>query len=192
MLLCGLLRCCTCCHTSLFSCLARLATFEVMRCYLATLICFFTFTFTPCLLLVACTLFVSLVILSPCLQATLVCYLVVRTLLLTLFLLLTPCYSQGHIGCSHLASPYHYTCCCPTIAPCYHLAITPCSFLFQVPPSPLAPPPNCCFIALLLYCCTLLQSIVSWYSLFTLLCKWKSLEQHQQASSSKGFFFPNP
>jgi hypothetical protein len=46
------------------------------------------------------------------------------------------------------------------------------------------PTPHCCFVALLLY-------LVSWYSLLTFLCKWRSLEQHQQASSNNMFFFLN-
>jgi hypothetical protein len=35
----------------------------------------------------------------------------------------------------------------------------------------------------------LLLCLVSWYSFLIFLCKWRSLEQHQQASSNVKFFF---
>jgi hypothetical protein len=79
-------------------------------------------------------------------------------LLLTLFLLLMPCYFQGHVGCSRLALPYHCTC-YPAIVLCCHLAITPCSFLFQVPPRPPFPLLFCCIIILLLRLATIPSSL---------------------------------
>jgi hypothetical protein len=38
----------------------------------------------------------------------------------------------------------------------------------------------------------LLLYLVSWYSLLIFLCRWRSLEQHQQASSNNNLFFPPP
>jgi hypothetical protein len=35
----------------------------------------------------------------------------------------------------------------------------------------------------------LLLCLVSWYSFLILLCKWRSLEQHQQVSSNNIFVF---
>jgi hypothetical protein len=70
--------------------------------------------------------------------------------------------------------------CCPTIVPCYSpFSSTSC---------PLTPLLLCCLVV---HYHTLLFCLVCWYSIFTLLCRWKSLEQHQQASSNnKGFFLP--
>ncbi len=76
----------------------------------------------------------------------------------------TPCYS-------HL-SPSHYC-----LAIMHPHALLPTTFKYL-----LAPPPHCCFVALLL-------CLISWYSFLTVLCKWRSLEQHQQASSNNMFFF---
>jgi hypothetical protein len=70
--------------------------------------------------------------------------------------------------------------CCPTIVPCYSpFSSTSC---------PLTPLLFCCLVV---HYHTLLLCLVCWYSIFTLLCRWRSLEQHQQASSNnKGFFLP--
>jgi hypothetical protein len=129
--------------------------------------------------LVAYTLFVSLV----------------RKQLLFVALLLVPCcrhsyYSQGRIGCSHFALPYH--CACSFLPPYHRVLLLPWHHTLLLPFSSASCPPHCCFINLLLYCRTLLLCFISWYSLLTLLCKWRSSEQHQQASSNRGFFFPNP
>jgi hypothetical protein len=70
--------------------------------------------------------------------------------------------------------------------PCHH-ALLFAIFKCFLPPAP----------CLLLFRCFDVRScaslfyLVSWYSLLTFLCRWRNLEQHQQASSkNKGFFFP--
>ncbi len=95
---------------------------------------------------------------------------------------LLPC----HRASLHYIVPYYYT--LLVVAPCC-LAITACYLPFPGTSWPPPPPPLlfCCLVAC---CLALLICLVSWYSLLTFLCKWRSLEQHQQVSSNnKGFFF---
>ncbi len=81
---------------------------------------------------------------------------------------------------------------CWALLPCHHcLAITPNCLPFS---STSYPPPTLplLFRYLVICCFALLFCFVSWYSLLILLCKWRSLEQHQQASSNnRGFSFPH-
>ncbi len=87
-----------------------------------------------------------------------------------LLFVLTPCYSR--------LSPCH---CCPTIT-------HPCTLLPCYPPfSRTSYPPPLLFHCLVAHSHVLLLCFVSWYFLLTFLCRWKSLEHHQQASSK--FFF---
>jgi hypothetical protein len=90
--------------------------------------------------------------------------------------------------------------CCPTIVSCYSalLVVGPCyltiapnyspfSSIFCPPPPPSPPLLLCC---LDVHCRALIFYLVNWYSFLTLLCRWRSLEQHQQASSNnRGIFF---
>jgi hypothetical protein len=90
--------------------------------------------------------------------------------------------------------------CCPAIAPCYSTllvvgpccpTIVPCYSPFSSTFSPLTPLFLWCLVVhyhtLLLY---LVLYLVCWYSILTFLCRWRNLEQHQQASSNnKGIFF---
>jgi hypothetical protein len=83
-----------------------------------------------------------------------------------------------------------------TLAPCYScLVVRTLLFLLSCPIAiyqvPLGPPPPLLFHCIVARYHTLMFYHVSWYSLPTLLCMWRSLDQHQQASSNnKGFFFP--
>ncbi len=116
----------------------------------------YCFTFAPCswaLLLCSCTLFLCLITLFLHLATIYYCVLLLSHLVA---IAITPCYL--------CLLPY---CRCLTIVPC-------CSpFLGTFCPSPLL------FRCLIAHFCTLLFCLVNWYSFFTLLCKWTSLEQHQ-------------
>ncbi len=100
-------------------------------------------------------------------------------------------FSRLAIRTTLLFMPY-----CPTITPCCFTllfvrpccpAIMPCYSPFSSTSYPLTPLLFCCLVA---HNHTLLLCLVYWYSIFTFLCRWRSLEQHQQASSNnKGFYF---
>jgi len=57
-------------------------------------------------------------------------------------------------------------------------------YLFQ---APLGLPPFLLHY-LVAHCCTLLFCLIHWYSLPTFLCRWRSLEQHQQNSSTNNIY----
>ncbi len=148
-------------------CCSHLAT--LLNTYLCALLlapCYFAFLFMPCCypLLLPC-----------CLHLTILPSLPSRFAAPCALVLVTPCYSP------HLAAHRHTSL----------LTFTPwCSPSFS---GTFCQPPNCCFVALLLAfmpCC--FAFYVSWYSLPTFLCRWRSLEQQQhQASSNKSkFAFP--
>jgi hypothetical protein len=156
LLFCCSLPCCTCYRTSLFSRLVCLVAFKIMCC------CFVIFA--PRLLLVVHALFVSLVTFSPCSQTTFVCCLIVCTLLLVLFLLLTHCYSWGCTSCLCLATtlhtllpPYHH----PLLSPCHRICCRPTIVPYCLPLHLVVALPSCLAIALLLpyhhtcYCLTI-------------------------------------
>ncbi len=165
--------------TTLPSFFSHLATFEVVLCFSYVVFCCF------CTLLFVALLHLVVVLYSSCVVPCCLGYFVAHNLLFTICcsqfvvhdLLLTICYSCFAALQSCLTS-------CWALLPCHHAQLL-AFFRYLLPlPLPLL------FCYLVAHCRALLLCLVSWYSLLILLCKWRSLEQHQQASSNnKGNIF---
>ncbi len=165
---------------------------------------FFCFFFQHCCFC-CCFCFVDL----PCCLVVLPCCIHCHALLSHLIVLaFALCYSHSYTLLLSLSCPTTFV-----FTPCYsHLLLAPCyscphtllllllrlathallflllhlAILFQVPPTP----PQLLFHCLTTRYCTLMFYLVNWYSLPTLLCRWRNLDQHHQASSNnKGFYF---
>lgn len=199
-----------CCHTLLLlhsvpNLLSHLVVVVAPCLFLRLGVVAFYYCHALLLLHLACSHILLLSCLAYFCALMLLCLTCFRALLLSHLIVFMPCYSCVRAlfdltpYCSLVFAP-----CCPLVlTPCYSLVLVPCCFQFRALLLMLVAmlllighctlvltifkylSPHCCFHALLLY-------LVSWYSLLIFLCRWRSLEQHQQASSNnKGFFLNN-
>ncbi len=184
--------CCFQSCTLLFSChallLATLLHLVIVSCSNFFLRCALLFLLLGCLSLIALPLFflrLAIFEVMPCSSCVAPCCF--------LHLAVVPCSSCVAPCCSgyFVACTLFLTICCSwfvahALLPCHHallLCFVGCWTLMFCHHAELfaffkylLPSPPCCFA-------TLLLCLVNWYSFFTFLCKWRSLEQHQQASS---------